>query len=202
MGMNRIRRVAVLGISMSLCFALGNASNVGAQAPAGQDAGKQPYTMPEYNAEQACANDKNPASQVKCLDDFVSKYPSSNLLIYAYPMYYQAYSQLKNWPKVIENADKVVSLGEKVGANDRYNALYVSAFAYNSLSPAEQTAQAKTAITGASAALKLQPELKKPDQIDEKAFEEEKKKGAIVLNGTAGQTAVLIKEQSNAVTYY
>src|SRR5262245_15716775 len=102
--MNRKRRVAVLAISASLCFVLGNAS---AQAPAGgQDAGagKQPYTMPEYNAEQACGNDKNPTTQVKCLDDFVSKYPNSNLLIYVYPMYYQAYSQLKNWPKVIESA--------------------------------------------------------------------------------------------------
>ena len=35
--------------------------------------------MPEYNAEQACGADKNPTSQVKCLDDFVSKYPNSNL---------------------------------------------------------------------------------------------------------------------------
>src|SRR5438045_4146363 len=163
MGMNRIRRFAVLSISAALCLALGNANSVRAQAPAGQDAAgkQQPYTIPEYNAEQACANDKNPTSQVKCLDDFVSKYPNSNLLIYVYPMYYQAYYQLKNWPKVIENADKVVSLGEKVGANDRYNALYVRAFAYNSLSPADQTAQAKTAITGASAALELQPDLKK-----------------------------------------
>src|SRR5438094_8359432 len=125
MRINRIRRVAVLGISMSLCFVLGNASNVGAQAPAGQDAGKQPYTMPEYNAEQACANDKNPTSQVKCLDDFVSKYPNSALLIYVYPMYYNDYYQLKNWPKVIENTDKVVALGDKVSVNDRYNALYV-----------------------------------------------------------------------------
>ena len=206
--MNRIRRVTVLAISAAACFALGNASMIRGQAPttppaAGQEAGKQPpYTIPEYNAEQACANDKNPTSQVKCLDDFVSKYPNSNLLIYVYPMYYQAYYQLKNWPKVIENADKVVSLGEKVGANDRYNALYVRAFAYNSLSPAEQTAQAKTAITGASAALKLQPDLKKPDQIDEKAFEEEKKKGAIVLNGTAAQAAFLTKDYPTAITYY
>ena len=46
-----------------------------------------PYTMEEYNAEQACANDKNPSSQVKCLDAFVSKYPNSQLLPYAYLTY-------------------------------------------------------------------------------------------------------------------
>jgi hypothetical protein len=202
--MNRIRRVAMLAISASMCIALGNASGVLAQAPAGQDAGggKQPYTMPEYNAEQACGQDKNPTSQVKCLDDFVSKYPSSNLLIYVYPMYYQAYYQLKSWPKVIEYTDKVASLGDKVGPNDRYNALYVRAFAYNSLSPAEQTAQAKSAIDASAAALKLLPELKKPDQIDDKAFEEEKKKGAVVLNGTAAQAAFLAKDMPTAVKYY
>src|SRR5437762_2253760 len=203
--MNATRRLTGLAALLALCLVLGSASSAYAQAAAAgsQDPGaKQPYTMAEYNSEQACASDKVPASQNKCLDDFVSKYPNSNLLIYVYPMYYQAYYQLKNWPKVIENADKVVSLGEKVGANDRYNALYVRAFAYNSLSPADQTAQAKTAITGASAALKLQPDLKKPDQIDEKAFEEEKKKGAIVLNGTAAQAAFLTKDYPTAITYY
>jgi tetratricopeptide (TPR) repeat protein len=202
MGMNRIRRVAVLGISMSLCFVLGNASNVGAQAPAGQDAGKQPYTMPEYNAEQACANDKNPTSQVKCLDDFVSKYPTSNLLIYVYPMYYQAYSQLKNWPKVIESADKLVAMGDKVGPNEKYGALYARAFAFNSLSAADQAAQAKGAMAAAEEGLKLVPQLKKPDTLDDKAFDEQKRQAAIYLNGTAAQAAMVLKDYPGAIKYY
>ena len=201
--MNRIRRVAVLAISAAMCVVLGSGT-LPAQAPAGQDqgAGKQPYTMPEYNAEQACGADKNPTSQIKCLDDFVAKYPNSNLLIYVYPMYYSAHYQLKNWPKVIEYADKTAGLGEKIGPNERYNALYVRALAYNNLSPADQTAQAKGAIAAAAEALKLLPALKKPDQVDEKAFEEEKKKGAILLNGTAGQAALLLKDYPTAVTYY
>jgi tetratricopeptide (TPR) repeat protein len=203
MGMKRIRRVAVLAISAAMCVVLGSGT-VRAQAPAGPDQGgsKQPYTMPEYNAEQACGADKNPTSQIKCLDDFVAKYPNSNLLIYAYPMYYGAYYQLKNWAKVIEYADKTASLGEKIGPNERYNALYVRALAYNNLSQADQTAQAKGTIAGATEALKLLPALKKPDQIDEKAFEEEKKKGAILLNGTAGQAALLAKDYSSAITFY
>src|ERR1700758_1008554 len=99
MGMNRIRRVAGLAISASLCFLIANA--ISTRAGQAQDAGKPQYTMPEYNAEQACGNDHNPTSRVKCLDDFVSKYPNSALLIYVYPMYYQDYSQMKNWVKVI-----------------------------------------------------------------------------------------------------
>src|SRR5262250_3996800 len=140
MGMNRQRRGAVLAISASLCVLLGNASNTRAGQPQGQDT-KQPYTMPEYNAEQVCASDKNPSTQVKCLDDFVSKYPNSNLLIYAYPMYYQAYFQLKNYSKVIEYADKMVALGDKADANSKYAALYARALAFGSMDAATQAAQ-------------------------------------------------------------
>src|SRR4029077_14148597 len=95
-----------------------------AAAGGGQDtaAGKQPYTMPEYNAYQAAAAEKSPAQQIKLLDDFVSKYLNSALLIYVYPLCVQAYGQLKNYQKLIEYSDKVVSLGEKVDPGARYQA--------------------------------------------------------------------------------
>lgn len=198
--MNRMRRIAGLAIAASLCWTLGNAA--AAQAPAGQDAGKQPYTMPEYNAEQACFNDKNPTSQVKCLDDFVSKYPSSALLIYVYPMYYQAYGQLKNWAKVIEYADKTVALGDKIGPNDKYAALYARATAFYSLPAPEQATQAKGTIAAAEAGLKLIPDLKKPDQMDEATFDKQKKTGAIYFNGAAAQASMVSKDYASAVKYY
>ena len=198
--MNRIRRVAELAISASLCFLLANAFSTRAgQAP---DAGKQQYTMPEYNAEQACGNDRNPTSQVKCLDDFVAKYPNSALLIYVYPMYYQDYSQMKNWAKVIETADKLVALGDKVGPNEKYGALYARAFAFNNLPAAEQANQAKGAIAAAEAGLKLVPDLKKPDTLDDNAFNEQKKQATIYLNGTAAQAAMVSKDYPNAIKYY
>lgn len=201
--MNRIRRVAVLAISATIGIVVGGASTLRAQAPAGQEQGsKQPYTMPEYNAEQACGADKNPTSQVKCLDDFVAKYPNSNLLIYVYPMYYTAYSQLKNWPKVIETTDKLVALGDKVGANERYGALYARAFAFNNLSATDQAAQAKAAMAAAEQGLKLIPDLKKPDALDEKAFEDQKKQAGIYLNGTAAQAAMALKDYQSAIKYY
>src|SRR5215472_8622855 len=200
MGMNRMRRIAGLAVSASLCWVLGGSAV--AQAPAGQDAGKQPYTMPEYNAEQACFNDKVPSSQVKCLDDFVSKYPNSALLIYVYPLYYQSYGQLKNWAKVIEFADKTVALGDKVSANDKYGALYARSTAFYSLPAGEQVAQAKGAIAGAEAGLKLIPELKKPDAMDEKTFDGQKKTGAIYFNGAAAQASMVSKDYASAVKYY
>src|SRR5215469_10493328 len=151
--MNRLKRVAGLAMSASLCWMLGSAAT--AQAPAGGQDNKQPYTMPEYNAEQACANDRNPTSQVKCLDDFVSKYPNSNLLIYAYPMYYQAYFQSKNYAKVIEYADKMVALGDKADANSKYAALYARALAFGSMDATAQATHAKGALDAAEAGLKL-----------------------------------------------
>src|SRR5262249_23259091 len=42
------------------------------------------YTMPEYNAYQACKAEKDPNTMVKCADDFIAKYPSSTLLQYMY----------------------------------------------------------------------------------------------------------------------
>ena len=117
--MSGTRKVAGLAIVAALCLILGNGLSALArpQAPAAgaQDAGagKQPYTMAEYNSYQAAAAEKNPAQQIKALDDFVSKYPNSALLIYVYPLYVQAYGQLKNYQKVIEYSDKVVGLGAK-----------------------------------------------------------------------------------------
>jgi tetratricopeptide (TPR) repeat protein len=200
--MNRFKRIAGLAICASLCMVLGTAGSARAQAPAGQDPGKQPYTMPEYNAEQACGNDKNPVTQVKCLDGFVQQYPNSNLLIYVYPMYYAAYSQTKNWAKVIEYSDKLVGLGDKIGPNEKYGALYARAFAFNSLSAADQAAQAKGEMAAVTAGLKLVPELKKPDALDDKAFDEQKKQAAIYLNGTGAQAAMVIKDYPNAISFY
>jgi hypothetical protein len=94
-GMSGTCKVAGLAIVAALCLILMNGMSAAAwgQAPAagGQDAGagKQPYTMAEYNSYQACASEKVPATQLKCLDDFVSKYPNSALLIYVYPLYVQ-----------------------------------------------------------------------------------------------------------------
>src|SRR5215467_8977868 len=186
--MKRIRTVAGLAILMVLGLVLGTASGVRAQDAAG--GAQQKYTMPEYNAEQACGNETNPTAKLKCLDDFVSKYPNSYLLKYVYPMYYQAYYQQKNWAKVIENVDKYLALADKMGAaevsaNEKYAALYARATAFYSLPPADQAGQAKGAIAAAEAGLKLIPELKKPDNMSDADFDAQKKTGSIYFNGSA-----------------
>jgi len=204
--MIRTRRMAGLAIIAALCLALSGASNALGQAPAGQDAGagKQQYTMAEYNAYQAAAAERNPAQQIKLLDDFVSKYPNSALLIYIYPLYYNSYSQLKNWPKVIEYSDKLLVLGEKAEAPIRYQAYYARAFAYSNLPPTSQDVkdQASKACEAAKAGLKTLGELKKPDTMSEDDFNKQKQQPAILFSYTLAQCSMIQKDYQTAIDSY
>jgi tetratricopeptide (TPR) repeat protein len=208
--MSGTRKVAGLAVVAALCLILGNGRSALAQpqAAAGgaQDAaqGKQPYTMAEYNAYQAAAAEKNAAQQIKLLDDFVSKYPNSALLIYVYPLYVQAYGQLKNYQKVIEYSDKVTGLGSKIDAGGQYQALYAHCFAYNALSAAQQAdpATAKAARDAAVAGLKALDDVKKPDNMTDDAFATQKKQIQIYFNGTAAQASVNIKDYAGAIPFY
>src|SRR5256884_4959090 len=163
--MNGTRKWVGIAPVVTLCLILGSLTSLGAQTPAaGQDSGatKAPaYTLVEYNAEQACAAEKVPATQVKCLDDFVAKYPNSALLVYVYPLFVNAYNQLKNPQKVIEYADKLVAMGDKAEAVVRYQMLYARALAYATLPQTDQTAGAAKAREAASLGLKTLDEVKK-----------------------------------------
>jgi len=203
--MNRTCRVAGLAIIAALCLVISGASSAFAQAPAGQDAGagQQKYTMAEYNSYQACAAEKNPTTQIKCLDDFVAKYPNSALLVYIYPLYYNAYSQLKNWPKVMEYSDKLIALGEKAEPPIRYQAYYARAFAYSNMpqGPDVQT-QAPKACEAAKAGLKTLNELKKPDAMSAEDFEKQKQQPAILFNYTLAQCSMAQKDYQTAIDSY
>ena len=207
--MNRTRSAARLAVFAALCLSLGFTAR--AQAPAAaQDAGpqgKQPYTMAEYNSYQACANDPNPASQVKCLDDFVSKYPNSALLIYAYPKYVEAYGKLKDYRKVIESADKVLSLGDKIDGPTKYAVLSTRAQAYSALVTGDKAAAAdvnlaKAAVDAAGQALKYLEEVKKPDTLTDDQFASEKVKIKIFLNGVGALAAGVQKDFPKQIEFY
>jgi tetratricopeptide (TPR) repeat protein len=104
----------ITAVLLTACALLTYAAPPAAAQDASQSTGATPYTIVEYNAFQACRAEKDPQALVKCLDDFVAKYPSSSLLQYVYQLYYPAYEQLKNYKKSVEYADKVASLGDKI----------------------------------------------------------------------------------------
>jgi tetratricopeptide (TPR) repeat protein len=204
--MNRTRTIAGLAMAAAICLVTGSAA--GAQTstqapPQGQEAGKQQYTMAEYNSFQACNAEKNPAAQVKCLDDFVAKYPSSALLVYVYPLYFNAYNQQKNYAKVMEYADKLLALGDKAEAPVRYQACYARAFAYSALPPndplTKDTAQAQKARETATSCVKTLNDLKKPDNMSQEDFEKQKQQPTILFNYTAGTAAMNMKDYQGAV---
>jgi len=206
--MNATRRLTGLAAFMALCLVLGSASGAYAQAAApaagGQDqaANKPQYTMAEYNSEQACAADKVPASQIKCFDDFVSKYPNSALLIYVYPLYIQNYSTQKNYLKVIEYVDKYVALGDKLDALTKVQAYLARSSAYLALAAADQNAQAKATRDASAAGLKLMDDVKKPDNVTDQAFQDWKKTTATTLNNAAAQAATVQKDFAGAAASF
>ena len=208
--MNATRKLTGLAMIATLLLMAVSAPGAFAQAPAaGQDAGaaKGPkYTQAEYNAEQACAAEKVPAAVIKCADDFVSKYPNSDLLVYIYPLYFSAYTQLKNPQKVIEYADKLVALGDKAESGVRYQALYARALSCASLNIKETDPAAKDTATkcrdGAQLGLKTLDELKKPDNMSAEDFAKQKQAPAILFNYTAGNGSMTIKDYSGAVASF
>jgi tetratricopeptide (TPR) repeat protein len=209
-GMNATRRLAGLAMVATLFLIAGSGLSVFAQAPAtGQDAGaaKGPkYTQAEYNAEQACAAEKVPATVIKCADDFVAKYPNSDLLVYIYPLYYSAYTQLKNPQKVIEYSDKLVALGDKVEPGIRYQALYARALSCASLNIKDTDPSAKDSATKcretALLGLKTLDEIKKPDTTSAEDFAKQKQAPAILFNYTVGNASMTLKDYPAAVTAF
>ena len=212
--MNATRRLTGFAMVATLFLVAGIGLSAFAQAPAaGQDTGaaKGPkYTQAEYNAEQACAAEKTPAPLLKCLDDFVVKYPNSDLLSYIYPLYYQAYSAQKNYAKMIESADKLAGLGDKIDALTRFNAYFTHATAYYAMvsdpvagpNASKDVAQAKAAQAAAASALKTLDEVKKPENVTDAVWKEQMAKSQVTLNGIAAQAAMNAKDCSGAVASY
>jgi len=197
--MRAIRWMASLLLLAALCL------SCTPSAPA-QDAGAagaaQPgYTMAEYNSYQAAAAEKNPAAQIKLLDDFVAKYPASKLLNYIYPLYYKNYYAQKNYPKAIEYTDKMIAMGDKISPAERYDAHYVRAYAFNAIqNPDPETA--KAARAAALAGLKVLDRLPKPDGEDDAKFAAEKKQSVIVFSGTAATAGMAAKDYAGAIESY
>jgi hypothetical protein len=173
------------------------------QQPAQQAQPK--YTMPEYNAYVAAKNETNPQIKVKLLDDFVAKYPSSDLLAYAYRDYYLAYSQLRDFPKMASYADKMVALGDKVDFFSRLEALTArgQAFYLGQNLPAFQTPdQLQAAQTGAKDGLGALEKWQKPEQMTPEQFEQQKKSLSILFHSVHGIAAMQAKDLKGAAASF
>lgn len=123
----------ILGMTLAVLVCL-PARSANAQAAAQQDT-KPAYTMAEYNAFQAANAEKDPLTKIKLLDDFISRYPNSTLMVYVGQIYAQACGQLaqaKSYAQAIACADKVVALGPKAGDSNRMTAIQTRVQAFPS----------------------------------------------------------------------
>jgi len=208
--MNATRRMAGLAVVLGLGLIGMNAAKLAAQgtggaagqaqgSSAGGCAGGKGYTMAEYNAEQAAAAEKNPQAQQKLLDDFVAKYPNSCLLNYVYPLYYQNYAAQRNFPKVVEYANKELA-APGISPTDRYQAYGAIAYAFNNTQNPD-AAFAKSVYQAMLEGIKAVDALPNPG-VDEAKFKEEKQKVIVGFNGTAATAAMAAKMYPEAIQMY
>lgn len=169
-----------------------------------QEQQKPTYTIQEYNAFQACRAGTNAQTRLNCLDDFVAKFPSSTLMQYAYVLYYTTYNELKNYPKTIEYADKVLGLGDKIDTTTRLQAIQARIqffpYAFNAKATDandQLTKERDAALLGAT----LLEQLPKPkDSPDTDAqFADKKKPGIAFFNAAAGFADLQLKDDASAV---
>ncbi len=175
----------------------------GAQA-AQQDQGKTSYTIPEYNAFQAARAETNPQNRVKLLDDFVSKFPNSTLTIYVDQLYLSTYSELKDYSKVIETADKILAMGDKIEAATRLQTLqtrvqvFLSAFNPKAPDVHDQLVKERDSARQGADLLTKYP---KPanSTLTDAQFAEQKKPGLAFFYASAGFADLQLKDYPAAV---
>ena len=189
-----------------LAVALLAGNNIAKTWAAPQDAAAKPaYTLPEYNAYQAAAAEKDPQAKVKALDDFVSKYPMSALLPYAYRDYYVANYQLKNYPQTLVYVDKLLALGDKIDIGTRIQSLAVRAQVYM-LASSDKTLQTPEAFTKARDAsaqgLQTLETWQKPANASDEDYAKQKKAMGMLFNTVGGMTAAGLKDFKGSATYY
>jgi len=181
---------------------------VATRAQQAQDQTAKPtYTIPEYNAFQAANAEKDPQARLKLLDDFGAKFPSSTLNPYVYQLYVKTYTELKNYPKVIEYADKLTALGDKVDIPTRLGALQsrcqVFPYAFNAKAP-DAADQLNKERDAAQEGAKLLAAFTKPAGVTmtDAQFEEQKKPGIAFFQSAAGFACYQLKDYPCAITAF
>jgi len=166
---------------------------------------KPTYSRQEYDAYNAAVNEKNLQQRLRLLEEFVTKYPnvSPELLLPAYRSYVLTYNELRNFPKVIEYADKMLSFSTHLDAAGKLEPLYLRTLAYNNLpynekDPAARE-QAQKARDAALQGLQALSALQKPENVTDEQFAQNKKGPQTLFNYTAGVTAMRTKNPKAAV---
>jgi len=195
-GRKMIRNAVLRGaLALGLILSFGLAATAQQQQPPA-------YTRPEYDAFQACRTEQNLQARITCLDGFREKFPKSTLMPYADQTTFLTYVELKNFPKVIEWADKL--LAQNIDDGTRLTALYHRAFSFHNVfndRDANADRMAEAALKAARDGLAALDKLAKPENMDAQTFEEQKKGPKSLFQYTVGLTTFHLKQYDEAIQY-
>src|SRR5712692_3885627 len=175
------------------------------QAQSQQQEQKPAYTIAEYNAFQAARGEKDPQARLRLLDAFVAQFPTSTLMQYIDRLYIETYGQQKNYPKVIEYADKLQAMGDKLPVEDRINFAYTRSATFQAIfnpKDANVKEELDSARQAADLGLKLLNDWKKPATLTDDQYTQQKKLAATTFNSTGGFVALQQKDYKAAVNYF
>src|ERR1700758_722267 len=70
------------------------------------------YTMVDGPYDQL-VKESDTEKRLVMLDNYVAQYkPKPSMLVYIYPLYFQSYNEVRNFPKAMDSVDKLLSLGD------------------------------------------------------------------------------------------
>jgi hypothetical protein len=169
------------------------------QAPAPSE------TREEYDRWMACRTEKVPEVKVKCLDEFVAKSPNAAVALAPYIAndYLQAYLGVKDWPKTVEAADKLLSFGEKIAVDDQVVARVARAFAYINAEAQFQTPEKLNAAReSARQGMKDLAAEKKPDGASQADWDTQQKQRSAYFDTVIAKTSFALKDAPGTVAAY
>ena len=176
-----------------------------AYAQGGQAA--TPYNREEYDQWLGCRNEKVPEKKVACLDAFVAQHAAAagpaGLGPFIASDYMHAYLDVKDWPKVVEAADKLLAFGEKIGADDQMTARVARAVAFVSAEAQFQTpAKLNAARDSARQGIKDLANAKKPDGASQADWDTQNKQRAAYFDTVIAHTSEALKDAPGMVDAY
>src|SRR5438132_7567001 len=104
-----MKRTGYLGLSLFLLLALVVSALPGFGQDKSQDKPKQAKTRPEYDAYIAFYSEKDPVKKAPLGEKFIADFKESDYIPDAHMGIIGAYTAAKNWPKVIERAEKALA---------------------------------------------------------------------------------------------
>jgi hypothetical protein len=201
--MSRIIKLStgiLLGVAL-LVSASALSTSAGAQGQAAPA-----YSREAYDAYMSCHSNTAPEQKIACLDKWMEKYGKTDagLLVYIYYDYLQTYNALKDFPKAVDTADKMLAL-PNVDPASQYTLLFARSQNYMAGANTKELstpAALNAARDAAKQALKLLDTLKKPDAVAQAEWDKTKRDSTGYLWQVIATASTKLKDSPAVIEAY